>query len=429
MIKDIVLKKAETFLIRSVFLCMVASVEAQQVIPLSYGEYMEKVISGNLGYAAEQLNVQVSDAKLVAAKVFNDPNLAVSYYNNENQSLQMGQGFEFELSKTFRLGKRSAGIRVARNEKELSEAVLADYLRNLRAEATVAYMEALKQTELYRAKQESYQDFRTLATGDSLRFALGQIKEIDAVQSRVEAGIIYNELLQVKADLHNSFSILHTLTGVLAKDTLFQPTSTLYLEPRVFVLPELLSAAEENRTDMIAAQKSRELASGILLAVRRERNPDIDLSLGISKNARVDNNIAPAPAFTGVTAGVAIPLKFSNINKGAVHAAQFQEQQAEVRYQQLRLQVQTEVMQAYRNYQSLTEQLKHFEADMLEKAKKVLDGKVYSHQRGDVSLLEVLDAQRTYNDVKVRYIETLFNCCVALVELEKRAGIWDVNLK
>ena len=65
---------------------------------------------------------------------------------------------------------------------------------------------------------------------------------------------------------------------------------------------------------------------------------------------------------------------------------------------------------------------------MLSQAREVMDGKIYSYNRGEVSLLEVLDAQRTYDDVQAQYIETLFNQSAALVELEKSAGIWDVEL-
>lgn len=125
---------------------------AQQMIPLSYRNYIEKVAEGNLEYAAEHLNLDVSDAEVVASKVFNDPNLSVSYFNNENNSLEMGEGVEVELSKTFSFGKRGANIALARSESELTKALLADYFRNLRADATVSYLEALKQYELYKVK-------------------------------------------------------------------------------------------------------------------------------------------------------------------------------------------------------------------------------------------------------------------------------------
>jgi cobalt-zinc-cadmium efflux system outer membrane protein len=42
-------------------------------------------------------------------------------------------------------------------------------------------------------------------------------------------------------------------------------------------------------------------------------------------------------------------------------------------------------------------------------------------------LLEVLNAQRTYNEVQQRYYQTLYSYAAALVELEKAAGIWDIN--
>jgi cobalt-zinc-cadmium efflux system outer membrane protein len=54
--------------------------------------------------------VPAAKAEVTAAKVFNDPNLSVSYFNNENNSLQMGEGVEVELSKTFSFGKRGANI-------------------------------------------------------------------------------------------------------------------------------------------------------------------------------------------------------------------------------------------------------------------------------------------------------------------------------
>lgn len=389
---------------------------------------MEKVAEGNLEYAAEKLNVPASEAEVTAAKVFNDPNLSVSYFNNENKTLQMGEGVEVELSKTFSFGKRGANISLARSESELTKALLADYFRNLRADATVSYLETLKQAELYKVKENAYGNIRQLAESDSIRFSLGQIREVDATQSRVEAGILRNELLQAGAELRNAYSGLNLLTGTFSHDTLYQPEAVLRIDPREFVLADLISTANEGRTDLVAALRNQEVAVKALKVTRRERNTDIDLSLAVSRNARVYNEEAPAPPFTGVTAGIAIPLKFSNFNKGAVRAARFRERQAETQYKQALLQVQTEVMQAYRNYQSFSEQLRHYEDGLLREAREVMEGKIYSYNRGEVSLLEVLDAQRTYDDVQAQYIETLFNHSAALVELERSAGIWDVEI-
>lgn len=112
----------------------------------------------------------------------------------------------------------------------------------------------------------------------------------------------------------------------------------------------MLKKAVDGRTNLVAALKNKEVADHALKVAHRDRNTDADLSVAVSRNNRVRNEEAPAPPFTGVTAGIAVPLKFSNFNKGAVRAARFRQQQAELAYQQAVLQVQTEVMQAYRAF-------------------------------------------------------------------------------
>ena len=402
---------------------------AQTPVRLSYTQYMTSVINDNLGYAAEKLNVPAAQAEVTAAKVFNDPNLSVSYYNNENNTLQMGEGVEVELSKTFTFGKRGANIALAKSEQALAEALLADYFRQLRADATVTYLEALRQQRLYQVKQRTYEHMRQLAESDSLRFRLGEIREVDATQSLVEAGVLRNELAQAQSELYRAYSDLRLMMGTFGTDTLFVPEGELQLPARSFVLAELLDEAMRERTDLVVASRNKEVASKALKATRRERNTDVDLSIAVSRNARVHNEEAPAPPFTGVTAGIAIPLKFSNFNKGSVRAARFREQQAELQYQEACLTVQTEVMQAYRTYEVCGQQVEAYDNGLLRQAAEVMEGKNYSYQRGEVSLLEVLDAQRTYDDVQAQYIETLFNYSVALVELERAVGLWDITLE
>lgn len=405
------------------------SLQAQnKPFPLSYQEYLGKVSSGNLEYAVEKLNVSTAQADLVAARVFNDPELSVSYFNNENSKLQMGEGFAVGLTQTVTLGKRSAAIGMARSESELTQVLLTDYFRNLQADATLTYLEAIKQQKLYEVKKNAYNNLRQLAESDSVRYTLGKIMEVDAIQSKLEAGILRNEFLQAETDVKNAYAAMAVMMGTFSTDTLYQPVSELQTQHKDFILGDLIATAIDSRSDLVAFYKNTIVAHKAVKVARRENIPDIDLSVEVGKNARVKNEEAPAPPFTGVTVGVAFPLKFSAMNRGAVHAAKFKEQQTHLQYDQARLQVQTEVLQAYHQYQSLVEQVKHYENGMLQQAKEVLNGKIYSYNRGEVSLLEILNAQRTYDEVQAQYIETLYNYNAALVELEKSAGIWDIHL-
>ena len=55
-------------------------------------------------------------------------------------------------------------------------------------------------------------------------------------------------------------------------------------------------------------------------------------------------------------------------------------------------------------------------------AQQVLDGKLYAYQRGETSLLEVLTAQHTFNEIQKDYATCVYDCMVALVELERSIG-------
>lgn len=426
----------------------------QKRLPIGLKEYVEQVRTKNLVYAAEKLNISISDADITSAKVFNDPQLSLEYANNDDHRMQMGQGITAELSKTFSPGKRRARIDLAKSEKELTTALLEDFFRNLRSDATIAYLEAVKQEQLYQVKFSSYTSIRDLAKADSIKFRLGKITQVDALQSRLESGVSYNELQQAKNELYNSYAALNILLSRFSADTIYTPVGNLNistissnsnvnnnveigednkkianinLQMRTFSLPYLLDAALNNRSDLAAALKNIHVAKKALNLARKERYMDFDVTLGYNYNTEVRNELAPAPKFNGISIGLAIPLKFSNFNRGSVKSAALKASQAESYYKQAEIEIQTEVSQNYSTYLSLCSQVDQFNKGMLNQAQSVIEGKIYSYNRGETSLLEVLNAQRTYNEVRALYIETLFNYSSSLVTLEKSAGIWDIE--
>jgi cobalt-zinc-cadmium efflux system outer membrane protein len=68
-----------------------------------------------------------------------------------------------------------------------------------------------------------------------------------------------------------------------------------------------------------------------------------------------------------------------------------------------------------------------YQQSALTDATAILEKKKYSYTRGETSLLEVLDAQRTANEVYQSYYEALYNANASLVELCRVVGIWDVE--
>jgi len=399
----------------------------KKVIP--YADYLSLVGKNNLLYAAEKLNVSIAEAGIEVAKIFPNPQLYYGYFDNGQNRIKMGYGYSVNASTTIELGgKRKARVDLATNVTELTQALLANYFRNLRADATLVYLNALKSKNIADVTFNSYRSIKRLATSDSIRFKLGSIMEIDARQSKVEAGNLLNALYQSEADWKVSLANLGLLLGKRQVDTLYYPMGDFTTFDRDFNYQELLVTAQNNRADLLAALKNKKVAESGLKLVKANRVVDLGIVVGSNNASTVYNSVAPTPSFNSVYGGVSIPLKFSNNYKGDLKMANYTVDQTELQYKQTELQVETEVTQAYINYLAASKQVKQYRSGLLIESKKVLDGKVYSYQRGKTSLLEVLNAQRTYNEIQQNYFQTLYNYAAALVELERAAGIWDVNL-
>lgn len=399
--------------------------QADPHYPVKFSNFMELVSKHNLDFAAEQFEVSKAEAAIEIAKVSPDPTLAVDMIQNREGQVTTGHDISSELDVPLELfGKRRARIDLAKSQHELSKALLADFFRNLEADAATVFLEALKQKQLYAVKLNSYQTMKRLAEADSVRLKLGSIMEIDAIQSKLEAGSLLNELLQSEADLNNSFTQLSQMTGTLKADSILIPEGSLLFKQRSFEINALITVAGDKRADLVAALYNKEVAAKALKLAQRERTIDLGLKLGVDNTYL---NTSNGPSATAFTAGIAIPLKFSNFYKGQVKLAQFQISQSEDLYKKAELQIRAEITQAMQRYLALCKQVDSFDHGMLEGALNVRKGKIYSYDRGETSLLEVLNAQRTFNDIQQSYYETLFNRAVALVELEKAAGIWDVD--
>ncbi|MBN9385499.1 MAG: TolC family protein [Chitinophagaceae bacterium] len=397
-------------------------------IELGLSEYLHQVGKNNLGYTAQKFNISMAEADIETARIFPDPELSIGAFNNQNESLKLGYGFNGGLSENFELGgKRKARVNLAQSQLALSKAQVDDYFRNLRADATAAYFQAIQQKYLYQVTLASYRVMRSLADADSIRYRAGAIMEIDARQSKLEANSLMNDLLRSEADWKNALLQLGTMTGKQRIDTFLIPTGSFDSLDRNFDLGTLIVTAQNNRADLKAALENKNISLRSLQLAKANRKIDLGVSVGATYNSVSHNDIAPTPAYTNTSVGVAIPLKFSNKYKGELHHAQFAIQQSDVQYGDVELQIQTEVTQAYINYQAVRKQVGQFRAGMLTEAKRVLDGKIYSYRRGETSLLEVLNAQRTYNDVQQSYYQTLNNYALSLIDLERASGIWDIQ--
>lgn len=398
--------------------------------PITYQEFLQRVLSDNFSLAAQRFEVDIANAQVVASKIMPDPELSFAWFDNQQKRLDMGYGFEAEVSWDLELGgKRKARTQLALNQLELTQLELREFFENLRAQSTISYFQALQNMEIVAIQKSSYESILQVAQSDSIRFSLGQISQVSAIQSKLEASNMLHDLEDALDELNTSLLELNMLVSNTNANELFSPMGDFNHFERLFSLEDLLQNAKYNRVDLMVAEQSISVADKEIILAKKEKAVDLGLTLGVEANSYAQNIIAPTPSHTVVKAGVSVPLKFSNKRESGVKTAKYGHEMALLEYKNLLIQANAEIQGAFKNYLTKQKQIYRYQSGMLVEAKQVFEGIKYSYLRGSSSLLEVLEAQRTYNDTQVSYANTLLEYAISLVELERAVGIWDIEFK
>ena len=359
--------------------------------------FLSEVERSNAAYIAEKYNVEIAEAQAIAAKVFNDPEFTAEYSDNQDRTLMMGRSVDLGLSYSFNLANaRKARIAVAKEEAEITKALLEDYFRNLRYEAIEAWSNAWQTHSILSLKRSTSESMDAIAVSDSLKAALGEIGRIDALQSSIESKAMKGDLIQAEAEYSNALTTLSYLAGGMVIQDIPENIATPVKE---YPIEYLVALAQDNRADIRAAYLSKSLSEKNLALVKAQRAPDLGVNMGYSYNTEVRNEIAPAPMFRGVTVGVSIPLKFSSANKGERVAAEKAVLQAEAAYEAALKQIEAEVKMAYSSYKAAVKTYENDSEETLAQARTIMDGSKTAYTKGDSSLLDYLLAVQVFNDI------------------------------
>lgn len=381
---------------------------------LSFQEFLNQVGRNNLGYLAEKYNVSIAEAEIIAQRVLPDPELE---FEGSDENFKLGLGYTLELG-----NKRGARVRLAKSQAELEKLNLEYYYQQLRAEAADVFLDVIQQKELLDVKRNSYEYMLQLNRSDSIRFSLGEISETDARQSKLEAATLLNEVFGQEAVYKSALVTLNQYMGK-GSDTLNIPQGRWDNSlDKEYGLPDLVSYGLANRLDLFGAYKNIEVAGNQHKLVKAERKMDIGISISYERDWH-----GFLPPSKSATAGISIPLQFSNFNKGAVKAARYGMEQAKVQKESTKLQVQAEISQAFFSFQAAKKKVRQYQSGLLDDSRKILDGMVFQYKRGETNITEVLIAQRTYNEMQEQYLETMKEYASTLINLQKACGIWDIE--
>lgn len=387
--------------------------EAQQ---LTYEEYMQRVLSDNTALVARSMEIEIAQANVKSSKVYNDPSLSVEYGNNEDWNKDLGQSIAAQLSRKFTFGVRKAGIRLAEKEQAATTAVFNNYLCNFHADATIAYLDHLRARAIMETAVKREEFMKDLASGDSLRFIRGDIAKSVWIESRLAAGLAHNERLAAEADYRNTSIALGYYMGNLADaDKITIAGSLDKSATPLEALDSYIESAFANRADLTAALSNIEIAEAEKRLNSARRRIDLQLSLGAEYNKS-------EPSFTKLKVGASVPLKFSNLNRGARAMEKAKVEQAQHAASDTRLKIESEVMQAYSNCLTATRQAETFTKVMIKETAELLESKRKAYRIGEISFVEFIETERSDNMMQEAYINALYDCAVSRVELLRSIG-------
>jgi len=398
---------------------------------LTFKAYLKEVGRGNLDLIAQRSAVSVAQAQIAIAKVFPDPQVTAGLLQYDVTRRGNPTATIVQLAVPLEIGgQRGARVAVAEANLSATQADLNEFLRGLRAEATNDYIDALHARATLERQRQTLASLERLVAVNQQRFKSGDIGEAGVIQSRVEANQFRAAVFAAEGEVRSADIAVVSLLGSGASARMGQALNLegdlLTTAERRFDANALVQVALARRPDLVAARR-RFLASNREIELARA-NRVIGLGVGASWQHNFETGSSPpTPASDFLGATVTVPLPFSRMYSGELNAAYAGRRQADAQLRGTSVKVEAEVREAIARYDAAAARVHLYATGVLADADQVLEKTLYNYQRGGATLVEVLVAQRTDNDVYLSYYDSLADAAHALVAVEQASGNWDVD--
>lgn len=309
--------------------------------------------------------------------------------------------------------KRNTRMRTADRSIELTKFKVQDALREIVYNVRSAF------TEFQREKSERDLSRETRARYDETvrisraRFSSGDISEAELKKVELEGLRYQNAEVDAEMQLDLARLKLTTLLGLTSPAELPGDPVTGALQHGTLELAPLVERATQQRPDVLAARQAREVSMAALEQARREAFPDLSLSLSYYHSEFLVSGDNP----NSLGIGLSLPLPIFDHNQANIGRAQLDEKRSENEARRLFSIIHREVAEAVRRTDRGHRLLNVFEGGMLDKAETSLRVAEKSYRAGAISLLELLEAQRTYLETRAQYVRAQHDYRQAIVDV------------
>jgi outer membrane protein, heavy metal efflux system len=389
-----------------------AQVDLEQAIQLA--------IAHNHALKAARTLIEQSKAGEVSAAIRPNPvltydNLFIPVTPGDWNSDTFNNVTEFDLgaSYTFERGKkRQRRVAAAKDVTAMTQSQIADNERALTFNVAQQFMAVLLAKADLEFAQKDLKGFQDTVDISESRLKAGDISEGDFLKIKLQLLQFQTDVSSAQLDLMQSKASLRALIGYDALAEKYDVVGELDYSPLHLNREDLQSMALGLRPDLLAAKQGVTSANSQYDLARANGKRDLTASLTYSHVAAVN----------GLGFLVSIELPFFDRNQGEIartHSAINQSQETKTATEET---VMTDVATAYEAVKTGSQIVELYQSGYLKQAQESRDISEYAYKRGAASLLDFLDAERSYRSTQLAYRQALAQSMLALEQLREAVG-------
>jgi cobalt-zinc-cadmium efflux system outer membrane protein len=398
-----------------------AQTPTQGPVRITLDEAIQLALEHNHALKAARTTIQQNEAQEISANlrpnpvlqgdaqflpIFQPDKFSSDYINNSAQ-------FDAGLSYLFERGrKRQHRLEAARDQTAVTRSTVVDNERTLMFQVGSQFVGVqLAESTLDLARQD-LKSFRSTVDISEARFKAGDISEGDFLKIKLQLLQFQNDVFQAELGRVQALVGLRQLLGYESVPADYDVAGDFEYKPLTVKKEELEAKALSLRPDLRAAVQSVTAAHSQYELARANGKRDVTASALYSHTADTS-----AASFFG---NIEIPI--FNRNQGEILRTRYAITQAEELQRASADQVLTDVSDAYEGLRANDQVVVLYLSGYLDEARLSRDISEYAYKRGAASLLDFLDAERSYRSTQLAYRQSLASYLTALEQLREAVG-------
>ena len=382
------------------------------VTRLTLDEAVDLATRVNPSLRAKEAELQVTGTGEITAGL--RPNPTATYLAE-----QFGGGSAALVQHTFSIGqpielggKRQRRLESARAATRVTGHELDDVRRQVIFQVKKAFTDALVAREGVGLADQNLHTLDDLERIQRFRAEKGDISDLELLRIQVQRFAFERDAADARQALQVARIALRAAIDPTRVAEDFEVSGELVDRAVAPGATELYRRALDNRPDLRAAEAARAKARADVSLARANSWADVTPQIEYQRIGP-DNTVG---------FGISVPLRIFDRNQGEIARTRAETRRVDAAREALAAQILSEVDTALAGLRAERGKLDLLRDVYLPKARQARDTVEFAYRRGGVSVLDYLDAQRTYRDTTAEFLRALGSYWTAYYQLEAAVG-------